>query len=40
MDIGGRLDRKDRLGLSSWVTDGPFTEIEKLGRGSGWRGFE
>lgn len=38
MDLGGRLDMKDKLGLSSWVADGPFTEIEKPGRGSGWRG--
>lgn len=38
MDLGGRLDMKDKLGLSSWVADGPFTETEKIGRGSGWRG--
>lgn len=38
MDLGGKLDMKDKLGLSSWVADGPFTETEKIGRGSGWRG--
>lgn len=38
MDLGGRLDVKDELGLSSRVADGPFTEMKKLGRGSGWRG--
>lgn len=38
MDLGGRLDVKDELGLSSWVADGPFTDLKKLGRGSGWRG--
>lgn len=37
MDLGGRLDMKDKLGLS-WVADGPFTETEKIGRGSEWRG--
>ena len=38
VDLGGRLDVKDDLGLSSWVADKPFTEMGKLGRGSGWRG--
>ena len=33
MDLEGRLDIKDELGLSSWVADRPFTEVGKLGRG-------
>lgn len=34
MDLEGRLDVKDELGLSSWVADRPFTdEVGKLGRG-------